>query len=81
MEPKYCHSCGIILNGEAGKESTLKDYCEYCVDAATGKLKQREEIQTGIAEWLKMFTPKEGNPDFMKRADHYMKAMPAWGDE
>lgn len=81
MEMKFCQSCGIPLNGQAGKESGLADYCECCVDSATNKLKPREEIQKGIAEWLKMFAPKEGNPDLMKRADHYMKSMPAWAEE
>lgn len=81
MNPKFCHSCGIPLNGTVAKESALADHCECCVDAATLKLKPREEIQKGIAEWLKMFTPVEGNPDMMKRADYYMKAMPAWAKE
>lgn len=81
MEQRFCHSCGMPLNGPAGKESSLANYCEYCVDPATNKLKSREEAQKGIAEWLKMFTPTEGNPDLMKRADHYLKSMPAWAEE
>jgi hypothetical protein len=81
MEQKFCHSCGIPLDGTIAKESGLANHCEWCVDPATNKLKPREEVQKGIAEWLKMFTPKEGNPDLMKRADHYIKAMPAWAEE
>lgn len=81
MEQKFCQSCGIPLNGPIAKESGLANHCEFCVDAATNKLKPRGEIQNGIAQWLKMFTPAVGNPDLMKRADHYMKSMPAWAEE
>ncbi|MBX3008404.1 MAG: hypothetical protein KF816_10295 [Melioribacteraceae bacterium] len=76
MEMKFCHSCGIILNGDFAKEAA-PNYCQYCVDEK-GSLKTKEEIQSGVAEWLKSFAPKEGNPDFMKRAENYMNAMPAW---
>ena len=81
MNPKFCLSCGIPLDGLVAKESNLADHCECCVDAAANKLKPREEIQKGIAEWLKMFTPAVGSPDMMKRADHYMRAMPDWAKD
>jgi hypothetical protein len=79
MEMKFCNSCGIILDGNIGKEAA-PNYCQYCVDEK-GNLKAKEEIQNGVAEWLKSFTPKEGNPDFMKRAENYMNAMPAWAKD
>jgi hypothetical protein len=70
---KHCHSCGGPL--AAGVTST---YCQYCVDAS-GKLKAYDEIKAGIAEWLSSWSPKEG-VDFARRADAYMKAMPAWAN-
>lgn len=76
MEMKFCHSCGIPLDGTVAKEGA-PNICGYCT-GEDGKLKPREAVQAGIADWLKMFTPQEGNPDLMKRAEYYMKAMPAW---
>ncbi|MDP1995338.1 MAG: hypothetical protein Q8K40_08855 [Ignavibacteria bacterium] len=79
MEMKFCHSCGIILDGNIAKE-VAPDLCGYCADEK-GNLKPKEEVQKGVAEWLKSFAPKEGNPDFMKRAENYMNAMPVWAKE
>ena len=78
MEMKFCRSCGIILDGKIAKEG-VPNFCEYCTDEK-GNLKPKEVIQAGIADWLKMFTPQEGTPDFMKRAESYMNAMPAWAE-
>ncbi len=79
MEMKFCQSCGIILDGSIAKE-TAKGCCGYCVDEK-GDLKQKEIIQTGIAEWLKSFADKKDGVDFMKRAESYMNAMPAWAQK
>lgn len=79
MEVKFCQSCGIILDGNIAKE-TAPGFCGYCVDEK-GKLKQKEIIQAGIAEWLKSYTPVKDGVDFMKRAENYMNAMPAWAKE
>jgi hypothetical protein len=79
MEMKFCHSCGIILDGNVAKE-TAPNLCGYCTDE-NGNLKPKEVVQAGIAEWLKSFANVNGNVDFMKRADSYMKAMPAWAEK
>lgn len=79
MEMKFCHSCGIVLDGNIANEAA-PNLCGYCVDES-GKLKAKEVVQAGVAEWLKSFSPQEGNPDFMKRAEHYLNAMPAWAKE
>ncbi|MDP3148861.1 MAG: hypothetical protein Q8N83_06990 [Ignavibacteria bacterium] len=79
MEMKFCHSCGIILDGNIAKEAA-PDLCGYCADEK-GNLKPKEEVRKGVAEWLKSFAPKQGNADFMKRAENYMNAMPAWAKE
>ncbi len=71
---KYCHSCGMPLGGEAKGQ-----YCQYCADAA-GKLKPYAEVKAGISQWLSSWGPKTGKVDFEKRAEAYMKSMPAWAD-
>lgn len=76
MEMKFCHSCGIILDGNIAKEAT-PNFCQYCVDEK-GNLKPKEEIKAGVEMWLKSFGPKDENIDYSKRAEHYMNAMPAW---
>ena len=69
---KHCQSCGMPLS-----EESRESLCQYCLDE-NGNLKPREAVQAGIAEWLKQWANEEGPADFMKRADNYLKAMPAW---
>ncbi len=72
-----CYSCGMPLL----EEHTHGNYCQYCVDPR-GKVYSREVVQKGIAAWLAGWAP-EGTGDeneFLKRADSYMKAMPAWAE-
>ncbi len=69
-----CHSCGMPLVAAEARGN----YCQYCADEQ-GKLHPRERVQQGIAQWLEGWAPEEGKkPDFMKRAESYMRAMPAW---
>jgi hypothetical protein len=71
---KFCHSCTMPL-----KSDSAGDYCQYCVDE-TGKLKSYNEIHAGIAQWLESWSPKTVKTDARTRAEHFMKAMPAWAD-
>ncbi len=73
-----CLSCAMPLGGNENKKSEGK-YCTYCSDEQ-GKLLPREQVQQGIAQWLKSWAPKQDSVDFVERANHYMKAMPAWRD-
>lgn len=52
------------------------EYCQYCADDQ-GKLHPRGMVQQGIAQWLEGITP-DVKADYMKRAEYYMMAMPAW---
>lgn len=79
QQMKFCHSCGVPLDGKMGKE-TVDNFCHFCVDE-NGKLKPREVIRGAVIEWLKMFPKKGSHPNFEKRADNYLKAMPAWAEE
>ena len=76
-----CHSCGIPIGMQVGDQTITArgDYCNYCTDEQ-GKLFPKEFVQKGIAEWLASWGPKDKNIDFMKRAEYYLMAMPAWAE-
>jgi hypothetical protein len=72
---EFCESCAAPLSSEFKGSSDR--YCKYCIDAS-GKLHSREQVQKGIAEWLKSWQPGITEKQAFERAGHYMKAMPAW---
>ena len=72
---RFCQSCGMPLPDKGSAA-----YCQYCTDDK-GKLKPREAVAEGIAAWLEQFSPNDGKVDFKKRAESYLKAMPAWAEE
>lgn len=78
MKPQFCQSCGMPINEET-RNAVSQIYCRYCTNES-GDLKPREAVQAGVCEWLKMFAPEPSGVDFMKRADNYLKAMPAWAE-
>ncbi|MBU2511139.1 hypothetical protein KJ966_07365 [bacterium] len=78
MFDKFCQSCGMPMMDDT-KHASSTIFCKYCADE-NEKLQPREAVQAGIAEWLKMFAPEKEGVDFMKRADNYLKAMPAWAE-
>lgn len=78
MFDKFCQSCGMPISDET-KNPSSEEYCKYCADEK-GRLGPREAVQAGIVQWLQMFAPEKEGVDFMKRADNYLKAMPAWAE-
>ena len=75
---KFCYSCTAPLEmpefiGPA------ENYCKYCTDEQ-GDLKSRDEVKIGIAEWLKTWQPDINQEKALARAEHFMKAMPAWAE-
>jgi hypothetical protein len=76
---KFCLSCGMPLFGADGKEMP-GNYCQYCTDEK-GNLKSKEEITKGIAGWLQSWAPDTTGVDFTKRAEFYIKSMPAWAEK
>ncbi len=72
---KFCSSCGMPL----GEETKSDKYCQYCTDE-NGNLFPKEYVQQGIAKWLSGINPSDSSSDYVKRAEYYMKAMPAWAD-
>ncbi|HLV09050.1 MAG TPA: zinc ribbon domain-containing protein [Halanaerobiales bacterium] len=77
MQNKYCLSCGMPIQG--GAADTSGKYCQYCTDD-NGNLKLREEVKAGITQWLQSITPEDTNADYEKRAEYYLKSMPAWAE-
>ncbi len=76
---KHCQSCGMPLIPDNSRDG-VENYCMYCTNEEK-VLKTRQEVQYGIAEWLKMFLPEDQKKvDVVKRADMYLKAMPAWAE-
>jgi hypothetical protein len=74
----FCHSCAVPLE-MPGMKGASDTYCTNCSDA-TGALKPREAVRVGLAEWFKTWQPGVGEAAALERADHYLKAMPAWAD-
>ena len=75
---QHCHSCGMPL-ADPGLKGSSDQYCRYCADPQ-GVLHPREQVQHGIAQWLKSWQPGISEAEALTRAAHYMKAMPAWAD-
>jgi len=72
-----CFSCGMPLTDDV--KSSNQRFCKYCTDES-GNLKSREEMLNGITNWLRMMQPELTEDIAMKRAVHYLKAMPQWAD-
>ena len=79
MPVMFCHSCTAPLSVPkfTGKAENL---CIYCSDSA-GKLKSRDECKAGIAHWLREWGPALEEAESLRRAEHFMKAMPAWAEK
>ena len=75
---KYCLSCGAPLWMDDFK-GPAENYCKNCSDEK-GQLKSLEEVQMGMAYWLKTWQPNLDDQRAMVRATSYLKAMPAWAD-
>ncbi len=76
---KFCHSCAAPL-GVPEFKGSAENYCKYCTDD-TGKLKSKETIQQGIAQWFKGWQPNLDEKKALERASFYMKSMPAWAEK
>jgi hypothetical protein len=54
-------------------------FCKHCTKP-DGTLQSREYVQSGIEEFLKVIEPNLLQEKARKRAEYFMKAMPAWTD-
>jgi hypothetical protein len=75
---QFCFSCGALLSLPDFK-GPVENYCKYCTDEK-GVPKREEEVKQQIAQWLKTWQPHITDQEAIKRASHYMKAMPAWAE-
>ena len=75
---KFCHSCAAPLASPEFKGPS-ENFCKYCTDEQ-GKVKSREEIKGGIAQWFKTWQPDVDDATASSRAENYMKSMPHWAE-
>lgn len=75
---KFCYSCAAPLEIPEFK-GPAENYCRNCTDAE-GNLKSKTEVQIGLAWWLRSWQPDLSEEESLARAEHYMKAMPAWAE-
>ena len=74
----YCPSCGMPLDHPDAK-GLSEHYCKHCTDEG-GELKSRDEIKEGMAGFLMQWQHID-RETALKRAEHYMKAMPEWAED
>ncbi|MFW5688591.1 MAG: zinc ribbon domain-containing protein [Spirochaetota bacterium] len=74
----HCQSCGMPMSDET-RNSATEEFCRYCADEK-GALHPRRQVQSGIADWLKSFSPAASDDAIAERADHYLRSMPAWAE-
>ncbi len=75
---QFCYACGAPTNHPDFK-GPVENYCKYCVDEK-GTLKPKDEVKKGMAQWLQTWQPDLDEENALKRAEHYMQAMPAWAN-
>lgn len=75
---EFCHSCAAPLSIPDFK-GPAENYCKHCTDES-GKLKSREEVQQGVAGWFMSWQPGIDPDTAARRAEIYLKSMPAWAD-
>jgi hypothetical protein len=76
---EFCESCAVPLARPEFKGPSNR-YCKHCSDTS-GKLLPREQVQKGIASWLKSWQPGITEKQALERATHYMRALPAWAEK
>lgn len=79
MAARFCHSCMVPLDAPA-LWGPVAHLCRNCTDAA-GKLKARSVVRKDIAEWLKGWQPAVDEAESIRRADLFMRSLPAWAAE
>jgi hypothetical protein len=77
-DPGFCLSCGMPLE-ESDLRGEAEKFCTHCTDE-DGNVRSREEVRQGLANWIMQWQHVEYETA-LKRAEHYMKAMPAWADD
>lgn len=79
MEGRFCHSCLAPLDDE--HNAGVSDiYCCYCSDEK-GNLLPREEVLLVMTEWFMYWQKGLIESEARRRADLYMRSMPAWNIE
>ena len=76
---QHCHACAAPLS-DPHLAGVSDRYCKYCADE-NGQLKPREEVQRGVAHWFTLWQGNLTEEQAMRRADHYLRSMPAFAED
>jgi hypothetical protein len=76
---EHCHACAAPLS-DPGLAGASDLYCKYCTDE-NGQLKPRDEIQVHISHWLQRWQGEITEESAMRRADYYLRSMPAFAED
>lgn len=79
FEGRFCRSCMAALEQE-GESIGSHRYCRWCSDGE-GNLLPRDEVLGIMTEWFRSWQPGLSSREAERRADLYMRSMPAWADE
>jgi hypothetical protein len=74
----HCRSCSASVH-EMHNQGVSDHYCRYCSDER-GQLRPREEVRQILARWLGHWQGEIPPDEAARRADSFMKAMPAWSE-
>jgi len=75
---RYCHACTIPLESPEVKGPS-DNHCKFCTDAQ-GELLPRQQVQQGIASWMAEWQGID-RERALRRADLFMRGLPAWADD
>ncbi len=78
--PNYCPSCAGNLNDPGISDNPSHRYCKHCT-YSDGTLKSREDAIKEIASWFEYWQKNVTPAQALQRAEHYIKAMPAWAED
>ncbi|MDM7915581.1 MAG: zinc ribbon domain-containing protein [Candidatus Eisenbacteria bacterium] len=74
----HCQSCAASLREEHNQGPSDR-YCRWCSDEA-GRLRPRAEVTRILAGWLQHWQEGLSADQALRRAESYMKLMPAWSE-
>ena len=75
-EGRFCLSCMSSLSDPENR-GKAKNYCRWCSDKE-GRLLPRDEALDVMTDWFQSWQAGLSREEARRRADLYMRAMPAW---
>jgi hypothetical protein len=76
---RFCRSCMSSLQ-EEHNAGPSEMYCRWCSDG-DGALRPREQVLEVMSRWFSMWQSGISITEARRRADLYMRSMPAWAED